>query len=334
MQAQGSFTQDRYQWGFGDLIQSYQMSLDLETATEGSTEISIDLSVELRPEEASELANLELEVETHGDSTHQIVDVHVDYPGFIGLDGVLESNLDEPPFVGTIDLSISITLYYASYPREAIEQVLTMLPLMETTLAAQVVEYSEGELSLNKLELVSSEMGSISATLTIEASIGGDFQKGIQATVANMGWRMDPAYYDIEELSVVGVESYSSSLVYVKESLTFEMDSEVTVVGDVDEQLNVLKEYLLTETLQQGYQDDEDVEMINEFLLPTILSVKDLHFDSDYEATDGTVITSSTLTDLGVAPPSFGAFTDFLQYMSEESPPEDFMLVLEGGVYR
>jgi hypothetical protein len=171
MQAQGSFTQDRYRWGFGDLVRGYQMSLDLETATEGSTDISFDLSVELSPEEASELANLELEVETQGDSAHQVVEVHVDYPGFIGLDGTLESNLDEPPFTGMIDLSMSATMYYVNYAREEIEQMLMMLPLMETMLAAQVAENSDGELSLSRLELVSSEMGTVSATFAIEASI-------------------------------------------------------------------------------------------------------------------------------------------------------------------
>jgi hypothetical protein len=331
MQAQGSFTQDRYRWGFGDLVQDYQMSLDLETATEGSTDISFDLSVELSPEEASELANLELEVETQGDSAHQVVDVHVDYPGLIGLDGTLESNLDEPPFTGTIDLSMSATVYYANYPREEIEQMLMMLPLMETMLAAQVAENSDGELSLSRLELVSSEMGTVSATFAIEASIGGDFQKGIQAAVANMGLVYTEEGYDFEEISVVEVESYSSSLVYVKESFTFEASSEATVVGDIDEQLNVIKESMLTEILQEGDPDDEDITMINEFLWPTVFSVRDLHFDSDYEATDGTVTTGFTLTDLGMVPPSLEAFMDFLQYVAEESPPEDFMLVLEGG---
>ncbi len=330
MQAQGSFTQDRYQWGFGDLVQSGRMSLDLETVNEGSTDISFDLSVELSPEEASGLANLELEVETQGDSVHQVVDVHVDYPGFIGLDGTLEANLVEPPFTGTIDLSMSATIYYANYPREEIEQMLVMLPLMETMLAAQVAEYSEGELSLSRLELVSSEMGPVSATFAIEASIGGNFQKGIQAAVANMGLVYTEEGYDFEEISVVEVESYSSSLIYVKESFTFEMDSEMTVTGDVDEQLNVLKESMLTEILQKGDLDDEDIAMINEFLWPTVFSVRNLHFDSDYEATDGTVTTGFTLTDLGMVPPSLDAFTDFLQYVSEENPPEDFMLVLEG----
>lgn len=330
MQAQGSFTQDRYQWGFGDLVQSYHMSLDLETPTEVSTDISFDLSVELSPEEASGLANLELEVETQGNSVHQVVEVHVDYPGFIGLDGTLEANLIEPPFTGTIDLSMSATLYYAIYPQEEIEQMLVMLPMMETTLAAQVAEYSEGELSLSRLELVSSEMGPVSATFAIEASIGGDFQKGIQAAVANMDLVYPEEGYDVEEISVVEVESYSSSLVYVKESFTFEMDSEMTVAGDVDEQFNVLKESMLTEMLQEGDLDDEDIAMINEFLWPTVFSVKNLHFESDYEATDGTVTTGFTLTDLGMVPPSLDAFTGFLQYVSEENPPEDFMLVLEG----
>jgi hypothetical protein len=222
-------------------------------------------------------------------------------------------------------------MYYANFPSEQIEQVLESFPLMETMLVAQIAEYSEGELSLSKLELVSSEMGSTSATFMIEAIIGGDFQKGIQAAVTNMGLVYTEEGYDVEELSVIELESFSSSLVYVKESLTFEMDSRVTVVGDIDEQVNVLKEHYLTEIIQQEYLDDKDLEMINEFLLPTILSVKDLHFDSGYKATDGTIITSFTLTDLGIAPPSFEAFTDFLHYMSEESPLEDFMLVIEGG---
>ncbi|UCD45993.1 MAG: hypothetical protein JSV27_05770 [Candidatus Bathyarchaeota archaeon] len=331
IRAQGSFTQERYQWGFSDLVRNYQMLLDLETATEGRTDISFDLSLEMRPEEASELANLELEVESQGDSTSQVVYIHVDYPGYIALDGTLESNLVEPPFTGTIDLSVSATLYYVIYPQEEIEQMLMMFPLMETMLASQVAENSDGELSLSRLELVSSEMGPVSTTFAIEASIGGDFQKGIRAAMDNMGLVYTEEGYDFGEISVVEVESYSSSLVYVKDSFTFEASSEATVVGDVDEQLNVLKESMLTEVLQEGSLDDEDVAMINEFLWPTVFSVRDLHFEADYEATDGTVNSGFDLRDLGMVPPSLNAFTEFLQYLTEESPPEDFMLILEGG---
>ena len=206
-----------------------------------------------------------------------------------------------------------------------------MLPLMETMLASQVAQYSGGNLSLSRLEIVSSEMGLASATFTIAASLEGDFQKGIQAAVTSMGVYYDAEAYELEGLPLLQYESSHSRLEYLKESFTFEITSEMTVLGDLDAFANFIKDSTLDEILEEGQIDEEEEEVITEFLRPTEVSVENLQFELDYTVVADTTTASFSLEGLTLKPPSMEAFMDFLQYVSDEEPPEDFVLILEGG---
>jgi hypothetical protein len=328
----GSVSEDLYYGsGLDELLLDLHTEYSCETLTEGRSDIEFRSTLELSPKEAALLANLELLITSEGDNAHQVIDILIDYPGFIGLDGSLEITLDEPSFVGVMDLGISATLYYTIYPQEQIEQMLMTLPLMETMLASQVAQYSGGNVSLSRLEIVSSEMGLASATFTIAASLEGDFQKGIQAAVTSMGVDYDAEAYELEELPLLQYESSNSRLEYLKESFTFEIMSEMTILGDLNEFVNFIKDSMLDEILQEGQIFEEEEEVIREFLRPTEVSVENLQFELDYSVVADTTTASFSLDGLTLKPPSMEAFMDFLQYVSDEEPPEDFVLILEGG---
>ena len=331
MQLGGSVSEDLYYDDGLEALLNLHTEYSCETLTEGRSDIEFRSTIELSPKEAALLANLELLITSEGDSAHQVIDILVDYPGFIGLDGSLEITLDEPSFVGVMDLALSATLYYTIYPQEQIEQMLMMLPLMETMLASQVAQYSGGNLSLSRLEIVSSEMGLASATFTIAASLEGDFQKGIQAAATSMGVDYDAEAYELEGLPLLQYESSHSRLEYLKESFTFEITSEMTVLGDLDEFANFVKDSALDEILEEGQIDEEEEEVITEFLRPTEVSVENFQFELDYTVVADTMTASFSLEGLTLKPPSMEAFMDFLQYVSDEEAPEDFVLILEGG---
>ena len=332
MQLGGSVSEDLYSGGgLEELLLDLHMEYSCETLTEGRSDIGFRSTMKLSPEGAAPLANLELLITSEGESAHQIIDVLIDYPGFIGLDGTLEITMDEPSFVGVMDLALSATIYYAIFPQEQIEQMLMMFPLMETMVAAQVAQYSGGNLSLSRLEIVSSEMGLASATFTISASIEGDFQKGIQAAVTSMGADYDAGAYELEEIPILRYESSHSRIEYLKESFTFEITAETIVLGDLDEYANFIKDSMLDEILKEGLMDEEEEEVLTEFLRPTEVSVENLQFELDYAIVANTMAASFSLGGLTLKPPSLEAFMDFLQYVSDEEPPEDFVLILEGG---
>ena len=112
MQLGGSVSEDLYYGGgLEELLLNLHMEYSCETLTEGRSDIEFRSTIELSPKEAALLANLELLITSEGDNAHQVIDILVDYPGFIGLDGSLELTLDEPSFVGVMDLALSATLY-------------------------------------------------------------------------------------------------------------------------------------------------------------------------------------------------------------------------------
>jgi hypothetical protein len=114
MKLGGSVSEDLYySGGLDELLLDLHMEYACETLTEGRSDIEFQSTLELNPEEAAPLANLELLFTAEGDSAHQVIEFLIDYPGFIGVDGALVLNLDEPSFVGVMDLALSATLYYA-----------------------------------------------------------------------------------------------------------------------------------------------------------------------------------------------------------------------------
>ena len=87
----------------------------------------------------------------------------------------------------------------------------------------------------------------------------------------------------------------------------------------------------MDEILEDEWIEEEEEEVITEFLRPTEVSVENLQFELDYAIVADTMTSSFSLEGLTLKPPSTEAFMDFLQYVSDEEPPEDFVLILEGG---
>jgi hypothetical protein len=332
MEVGGSVSEELYYGGgLEEILIGFNALYTCETLTEGSSDIEFRSTIELNPEGAEQIEDLDLLIDASGDSTSQVIDFFVDYPGYMVVDGSMEVNLDDPPYGGSMDLALSTTLYYTLYPKEQIEQLLFMLPEMETMLALQLSYLSDDSLTLSTLEVVSSELGLDSATFKIEGSLEGDFQKGIQAAMENMGAIYSEEWSGIEEVPPLEIESFRANLEFFKESFTFESMFEMTFLGNVDEWTNFVKNSMLDELLKEGYMEEEDEAVINEFLLPTDLSVENMQFELEYAIVADTMTASFNLDGIVLKPPSLEAFTSFLQYVSDERPPEDFVLILEGG---
>jgi hypothetical protein len=281
--------------------------------------------------ETTLFSNFKFLIEAEGDKTNHVFDVLIDYPGYIGVDGSLEANLGAQPSEGVLDLALSTTLYYETYPQDQIQQVLLMFPMMETMLASQVSLYSGENLTLTRLEVSSSNMGSSSATLMIEGRLEGNFQKGIRAILSNLGEDYYIEGFEFEQIPELQIGSYRASLEYFEENSIIELIFDTSILSNIDEWANFIKNSVLDEVLEEGYANEEDKAVINEFLLPTELSVANLLLQLDYEIMDDTIIYTFNLEGLMLKPPSLESFMSFLEYVSDHTLPDDFVLILEGG---
>lgn len=311
-------------------IEGFDMDLEFSTVNEDLTEVDGDFSVQLNPASFFALANLDLELTGHCDKTSTNLTVSIDYPGYVGVIGDLGIVVVEPPFGLSVDLNMEARLYYAVYPRESIEEIVETLPMLETQLAAMIVEASDGHITLRGLELLSSEMGPDSATFNFKLSLTGDFQQGIQSLAKSMGAELTEEEPKIDEIPFCEFESYDFHISFEKERLTLEVDTGGTIRGDLDAQMNAIKDVSLEQLLESGDLDVHDVQMIEDFWLPTEFSVVDTLLELSYSLHDEEVRVDFTLENLWLKPPSLESLLALLGDLSEEEPAEDFKLILEG----
>jgi hypothetical protein len=311
-------------------IEGFDMNLELSTVNEDLTEVDGDFSVQLNPTRFSALANLDLELTGHSDKTSMNLTISINYPGYVGVIGDLGIVVVEPPFGLSVDLNMEAKLYYAVYPRESIEEIVETLPMLETQLAALIVEASDGHIALRELELLSSEMGSDSAMFNFKLSLTGDFQQGIQSLAKSMGVELTEEELQVDEIPFCEFESYDFHISFEKERLTLEADTGGTIRGDLDAQMNAIKDASLEQILESEDLDVHDMQMIEDFWLPTEFSVVDTLLEFSYSLHDEEVRVDFTLEDLWLKPPSLESLLAFLGELSEEEPAEDFKLILEG----
>jgi len=311
-----------------DGLEAVQMSLDLETEGD-ETLFTGESSVQLSPEYASSLSNLELEFAVQGDAEGSQITLEVDYPGYVGISGDLVVTVVEPPFEGVITLDADVKLYYAMFPRESIEEMLAMVPQMETMLSAQVTEASDGNLFLSELEVTGSDLGETYATFSVSMTLEGDFQEGLQTAAGNMGLEYAQEDLELEEIPFTTLNSFDMSVTFLGESLTFEVYFHGTLTGDLDAQMNAMKDKILEEQLEDPWIDPDDEEMIEEFWLPTYFGFEELNLEADYQITGGEYTTSFSLEDLGLETQSYTPMLRLLEEMSSGSEA-DMKLVFEG----
>lgn len=301
---------------------------------EDACEIGGSLIVTLGPGAPEEMADLKLDISSHWERSGSESTILIDVPGVVAVDAsVVYELLGDSE--SALDLDLTVTIWYSSYPKMLIEQSVLMFPMFKAEIEAQVAEGSEGNVRIEELELLSSEMGEQSATLSLTARIVGDFSHGIidPSAVLPRSYtgmlQAAPGFYS-EWLSGTGLRSGDLQISFDKEEMALETEFEVVVEGDLDEQFNEWKNAFLADALEEGYMDEEEEELVVEFLLPTEFSVADLSTAFDYSREGDTQELQFSVEGLGLEPPTPQVLLKMLGDASWEVEQSAFTLTIEG----
>ncbi len=331
----GSFEQVLEQWWIPPPF--YNLTFELANSPSGTnlTDVMSTLVIKLGPDFTNTLAALELDILIHVEEKNAEGNVMFKLPGSIGIDCGLEFVLDEETSEGTLDLELTVQMWYALYPKEFIEQFVETFPLFKAQLISQVSESTNGNVMIQDLTLVDSEIGPVYATITVTSSIIGDFGKGIQSLFGevSMPYVDIPEIEqgsDLEELMYLRIRSADIHITFDNEEQAFTVVLDGVMEGDLDEVCNSLKNMFLEERLHDSHLDEETAQMINEFLLPTEISIVNLNTVFEYSLGDEFQAFRFTIDGLGLRPPDAEALLTFLQYASAEVSQSSFTLTLEG----
>lgn len=308
-------------------IKDFDMSIDVMVEDEDTSIIDSEIIVQLDPSYYSDLANLDLDIEAHSDDTVTNITAYVDYPGYLGVNGSLGLVIVEPPYGFVLDLMLEVKLYYTIYPREELEMLTAMLPLLETQLSSMIMEASDGNVIMENFELLDYEEGEEYATLTVSMRLSGDLQEGIMSAIEEYGAEITPPEVT-EELPALTMESVDYQFSFSGETLTLEANVGGTITGDLSAELNKLKDASLEELLESGELDADDRTLVSS-ALPIDIHLGHLLIETSYTFGDESSELSFSVVGLGLEPPSFETLMIFLEKLSDRGL-EDIMLVLEG----
>jgi hypothetical protein len=327
MTLQGSHVESLSPWEQSNLDE-LGMILDVTVEEENITSIDSEIQVMLDPSDYADLANLDLDLEGHSGETRTNVTALVDYPGYLGVNGSLGFVIVEPPYGFVLDALVEAKLYYTFYPREELQMIMGMVPLLETQLASQIAAASDGHISLETLELLDYEEGIDHASFTVSLRLSGDLQEGLLSALEGMGAELTPPE-EAEEVPPLSVESIDYHVSFDGAAFSLEADAGGTLSGDFNGQLNVYKDMALEELLESDELDDEDKTLVAR-ALPIDLHVQRLLIESTSSFGEDSATSTFSVEGLGLEPPSFEALMDFLEELSRKESPEDFKLVLVG----
>ncbi len=332
----GSFEQVLEPWSTPPPF--YNLAFELASSPTGTnlTEVMSTLLVKLGPEFTNILSALELDIMLSVEEKSTEGNIMFKLPGSVGVDCGIKFVLDEETSKGTLDLELTAQLWYALYPKELIEQFVETFPLFKAQLISQVSDSTNGNVMIQDLTLVDSEIGPIYATITVTSSIVGDFGKGIQSLFGEVSIpyvdvpEIEPGS-DLEELKYLRIRSADIHITFDNEEQAFTVVLDGVMEGDLDEVCNSLKNMFLEERLHDSQLDEETLQMINEFLLPTEISIVNLNTVFEYSLEDEFQAFEFTIDGLGLRPPDANALLTFLQYASAEVSQSSFTLTLEGA---
>jgi hypothetical protein len=208
-------------------------------------------------------------------------------------------------------------------------------PLFKAEIESQLSEYFAGNLEFSELAITESELGEVSATITAKITLEGDFAGGVTAFAESYAPEyLDPSVQppDLpEDLMETLLSSADVQISFDSEDLSFIMEYEVILEGDVDAQFNALKDFMLEEQMEQYDLDSDTVQLINSFFLPTELSVTNLGITFNFFTEEGSSTMDFDIDGLVLSPPSPEALLSFLEGVSERVSVDDVTLTLEGA---
>ena len=327
MTIHGSHVESLSSWERSTL-EELGLTLDVTVEDEDSATIESEIHVVLDPSDYADLANLEVYLEGHSGETRTNVTALVDYPGYLGVNGSLGFVVVEPPHGFVLDAIVEAKLYYTFYPREELQMIMGMLPLLETQLAAQIAAASDGNISLEALEILDYEEELDHAAFTVRLRLSGDLQEGILSALEELGAELTPPE-EAEEVSPLSMESIDYHVSFKGADLSFKADTGGTLSGDFNAQLNVYKDMFLEELMESDEIEDEDKTLVAR-ALPIDLHVQHLLIESTSSFGEDSATSTFSVEGLGLKPPSFEDLMAFLEELSRKGSLEDFKLVLVG----
>ena len=313
----------------------YNVFFDLTISPAGVnlTEVKGSFVIKLSPAYSVLLSALDLDIEIHGEDMKSNTTILFNLPGYLGVNGTIGVFTDEATWESTLDFDLTATIWYEVVSKEIIQEFVQMFPMFKSQLASQVSELTEGNITLQDLTLVSSEIGTTSATHTLSGSVVGDFNKGGMA----LSTKMVPPDMGVPAPTITPGELYITpksadlSVTFDREELAFKIDSESVVEGDLDRQINVMKNLSSEGFLQSPQITPEMTLIINNFLLPTEMSIVNLNVVFEY-AFDGEKLGLNFFIDgLEFKPPTTGAFLTILNEALTGVSMPGFTLTLEGA---
>jgi hypothetical protein len=328
MTLRGSHSDSISPWEQRSTLKELGLTLDVAAAEEDVTTIESEIHVQFNPSDYADLANLDLDLEGHSGDTYTNVTALVDYPGYLGVNGSLGFVIVEPPYGFVLDLMLETKLYYTYYPREELQMIIGMIPLLETQLASEIMAASDGNILLEKIELLDYEEALDHASFTVSLRLSGDLQEGLLSALEGMGAELTPPE-EPEEVSPLSIESIDYHVTFDGDTLSLEADTGGTIAGDFNGQLNMYKDMSLEELLESEEIDDEDRTLVAR-ALPIDLHVQHLLIESTSTFGEDFVTSTFSVEGLGLEPPSFETLLVFLEELSKKESLEDFKLVLEG----
>ena len=334
MRAHGTLEQSYDDYQTALLIREVLFSFQGEPVDTDLYSESGSIVFKLGPQFALFLANLDLDIDLHAERLSSETTILLGLPGMVDLDLSVETISQEGTFEGSVDLEATATIWYSIFPEETISMFVLGFPLFKAEIESQLHEYSDGNLELSELTIIESDLGEISATITVKMTVEGDFGAGITA----FGESYIPDYMDPSVQPSIPPESWMTTMrsgdmhiSFDSEDLAFNIEYEAMVEGDVDEQFNSLKDLVLEELLEKSDLDPDATRLIYSLILPTELSVVDLGVSYNATLDGDKIIMEFEVDGLVLKPPTPEALLSFLEEASEGVIGDKLTLTLEGA---
>jgi len=317
----------------------YNAYLNLASSPSGVnlTDVTSTFVLKLNPMYSMLLAALELDIKMHGEGLSSNTTILFNMPGYLGINGTTGAFTDESTGENNLDFDLTATIWYAVIPKEQIQGYVETFPLLQSQIVTQISELMEGNVTLQDLTL-SGEIGFTSATLTIAGSLVGDFVKGGNALSTNLLPLLgleDPETTPLinpEDLMYTKAKSTDMHIWYDRNEFAFQMDSEGVIEGDLDRQINIMKDIYLEQILQSPSLLTPELNLIiYGFLLPTDISSENLGMTFEYLFDGEKIKLDFAVEGLGLIPPTTEAFLTFLDKALTGGYLPSFSLVFEGG---
>lgn len=317
------------------------IDLDINPAGMNLTDVNGNFVIKLSPAAAVTLSGLDLEaldldIEVHSEDLRTNATILFNMPSFMGVNATIGSVTDWATLESILDFDLAVTMWYTAFPKESIQLFVQNFLGFKSQLASQISEVTEGNLTIQDLTLVSSEISPISATLTFTGSIVGDFSKGMMALLTKTvpsAQGVSPIVPTIspEILRYTKIKSTDLYVTFDKEELAFKGDFEGVMEGDVDRQINDMKNIFLEQFLLSPQITPEMALVINNVLLPTDMSIVNLNIAFEYMFDGEKHDLNFAFDGLGLKPPTTEALLTILQEALTGSPMPGFTLTLEGA---